>query len=102
MLSRLRDSRDPVLAAIAAKGVKELTYHRDYAARWVVRLGDGTPLSHERMAEALLDIWPYVAELFEPHDIEKRAGVDPRTVRDEFDDVLAEVLQAARLDPPKW
>ena len=100
VLTRLVDSPDPVLAAIAAKAVKELTYHRDYAARWTVRLGDGTPLSHERMAEALLDIWPYVAELFEPHDIEQRAGVDPRTVRDEFDGVLAEVLQAARLDPP--
>ncbi len=101
VLTRLVDSPDPVLAAIAAKAVKELTYHRDYAARWTVRLGDGTPLSHERMAEALLDIWPYVAELFEAHDIEVRAGVDPRTVRHEFDGVLAEVLQAAGLDPPK-
>ena len=39
---------DPVLAAIAAKGVKELTYHRDYAAQWVVRLGDGTDVSPAR------------------------------------------------------
>ena len=42
LFERLSDSPDPVLAAIAAKGVKELTYHRDYAAQWVVRLGDGT------------------------------------------------------------
>ena len=42
LLDRLRDSRDPVLAAVAAKGVKELTYHRDYAARWALALGDGT------------------------------------------------------------
>ncbi|EQD81904.1 phenylacetate-CoA oxygenase subunit PaaI, partial [Saccharopolyspora erythraea D] len=48
LFSRLADSRDPVVAAIAAKGVKELAYHREYAARWVVRLGDGTELSHER------------------------------------------------------
>ncbi len=41
-----RTAPDPVLAAIAGKGVKELTYHRDYAAQWVVRLGDGTELSH--------------------------------------------------------
>jgi len=44
---------DPVLAAIAAKGVNELAYHRDYAAQWVVRLGDGTALSHERMQHGL-------------------------------------------------
>ncbi len=42
LLHRLLDSRDPVLAAVAGKGVKELTYHRDYAARWTLRLGDGT------------------------------------------------------------
>ena len=45
LFERLTTCADPVLAAIAAKGVKELTYHRDYAAQWVVRLGDGTELS---------------------------------------------------------
>lgn len=42
VLDRLCGSRDPVLAAVAAKGVKELTYHRDYAARWFITLADGT------------------------------------------------------------
>src|SRR5215471_9673100 len=56
---------DPVLAAIAAKGVNELAYHRDYAAQWVVRLGDGTELSHEKMAAALEAIWPLTDELFQ-------------------------------------
>ncbi len=42
VLRQLTSSRDPVLAAIAAKGVKEVTYHRDYAAQWLIRLGDGT------------------------------------------------------------
>ncbi|MDV7223574.1 1,2-phenylacetyl-CoA epoxidase subunit PaaC [Streptomyces prunicolor] len=55
---------DPVLAAIAAKGVKELAYHRQYAAEWVVRLGDGTEESQRRMRDALADIAPYVDELF--------------------------------------
>src|SRR6266702_8518215 len=57
LFTRLHDSRDPVLAAIAAKGAKELAYHRDYAAQWVVRLGDGTPVSHDKMAAALGVIW---------------------------------------------
>jgi ring-1,2-phenylacetyl-CoA epoxidase subunit PaaC len=100
ILARLVDSPDPVLSAIAAKGVKELAYHRDYAAGWAVRLGDGTDLSHARMAAATAAVWPYVAELFEPHDVERSAGVDPRDVRGEFDAVVAEVFAAARLTVP--
>ena len=50
LFGRLAASADPVLAAIAAKGANELAYHRDYAAQWVIRLGDGTPLSHDKMA----------------------------------------------------
>ena len=52
LFDRLRTSRDPVLAAVANKGVKELTYHRDYAARWVVTLGAGTAESKRRTAAA--------------------------------------------------
>ncbi|WP_436519805.1 1,2-phenylacetyl-CoA epoxidase subunit PaaC [Actinoplanes sp. HUAS TT8] len=101
IFDRLSGSRDLMLAAIAAKGVKELTYHRDYAARWVVRLGDGTPLSHSRMAAAISDISAFVGELFRAHDIELRlagVAVDPSGVRGEFDAVLAEVLTAATLE----
>jgi ring-1,2-phenylacetyl-CoA epoxidase subunit PaaC len=54
---------DPVLAAIAAKAVKELTYHRDYAAAWVIRLGDGTDYSHAKAQAALDTLWPLAAEL---------------------------------------
>jgi ring-1,2-phenylacetyl-CoA epoxidase subunit PaaC len=106
LLRRLAASRDPVLAAIAAKGVKEVTYHRDYAAQWLVRLGDGTEFSHERAAAGLAAVWPYVAELFRGHDVERRlaavgAGVDPAELRDEFDEVLGQVLAAAMLDAPE-
>jgi ring-1,2-phenylacetyl-CoA epoxidase subunit PaaC len=106
LLQRLAASRDPVLAAIAAKGVKEVTYHRDYAAQWLVRLGDGTEFSHERAAAGLAAVWPYVAELFRGHDPERRlaaagVGVDPAELRDEFDEVLGQVLAAATLDVPE-
>jgi ring-1,2-phenylacetyl-CoA epoxidase subunit PaaC len=106
LLQRLTSSRDQVLAAVAAKGVKEVTYHRDYAARWTVRLGDGTELSHQRMQAGLDAVWPLVAELFVPHEIElrlaeARVGVDPATLRAEFDGVLAQVLGAAGLRTPE-
>lgn len=69
LLDDLTGSADPILAAIAAKGVKELAYHRDYAARWVVRLGDGTTLSHDRMQAGLNEVWPYVADLGMEYDV---------------------------------
>ncbi|WP_158886955.1 1,2-phenylacetyl-CoA epoxidase subunit PaaC [Amycolatopsis anabasis] len=106
LLRRLVDSADPVLAAIAAKGVKEVTYHRDYAAQWAVRLGDGTEFSRERLLDGFAAVWPYVGELFAPHEIELRlaeagAGVDPSAVRAEFDDVLEQVFAAATVDRPE-
>lgn len=66
LFGTLTASPDPVLAAIAAKGIKELTYHREYAAGWVVRLGDGTPESHERMQAAVDALWPLLGELDQP------------------------------------
>ena len=105
LFERLTASRDPVLAAIAAKGVKEVAYHRDYAAQWVVRLGDGTEVSRRRMAVAVATVLPTTGELFRPHEVESRlaaagVAVDPAPARPEFDAVVAEVLAAAGLDRP--
>jgi ring-1,2-phenylacetyl-CoA epoxidase subunit PaaC len=84
-------TQDPVLAAIAAKGVKELAYHRQYSAEWVVRLGDGTEESQRRMRDALAAIAPYVDELF-AGDGELRADVLA---------VLRQVTDAAGLTLPE-
>ncbi|GIF26025.1 ring-1,2-phenylacetyl-CoA epoxidase subunit PaaC [Actinoplanes tereljensis] len=105
LLDRLTGSRDPILAAIGAKGVKEATYHREYAAGWVVRLGDGTDLSHTRMRAAVDAVEPLAGELFVPHAIELRltaagVAVDPSALREEYDAVLAEVHRVAALPPP--
>jgi ring-1,2-phenylacetyl-CoA epoxidase subunit PaaC len=95
LFEALSSSPDPVLAAIAAKGAKELTYHRGYAAQWVVRLGDGTPLSHERMHDALAAIWPLLGELFQP-DADSPVAIPAATV----DAVIDTVLAAGGLDRP--
>ena len=105
LLDRLTGSRDPILAAVAAKGVKEVTYHREYAAQWVVRLGDGTAESHRRMEAALAAVWPLTGELFRAHPTERdlaAAGVavDPAALRSEFDAVTAQVLADATLVSP--
>ncbi|NLU66178.1 1,2-phenylacetyl-CoA epoxidase subunit PaaC [Streptomyces sp. HNM0574] len=64
LCTRLARAADPVLAAVAAKGVKELTYHRQYAADWVVRLADGTEESARRTRQAFADVLPWLPELF--------------------------------------
>ncbi len=103
VLTRLTSSADPVLAAIAAKGVKELAYHRDHAAQWTLRLAGGTEYSRERMIAGLDRVWPLVEELFTPHPVELRlpgVAVDPASVRASVLEVLDQVFTAATLDRP--
>jgi ring-1,2-phenylacetyl-CoA epoxidase subunit PaaC len=103
LLGQLSTSADPVLAAVAAKGAKELAYHRDYAAQWVIRLGDGTALSHGKMQAALAAIWPLTEELFRPDAVVARlpgVAADSARARAEVDAVLDAVLAAATLERP--
>ncbi|WP_200824552.1 1,2-phenylacetyl-CoA epoxidase subunit PaaC [Nonomuraea solani] len=105
LLERLRASKDTVLAAVAGKGVKEFTYHRDWAARWFLTLARGTDESHRRLLSALAALWPLQAELVAPHPVElslARAGVavDPAATRDEVDAVLDQVFAASGVARP--
>jgi ring-1,2-phenylacetyl-CoA epoxidase subunit PaaC len=102
---RLKDSHDPTLAAVAAKGVKEVAYHRDHAAQWMLRLGDGTAESHRRAAAGLAAVWPYTHELFAPDDVERRlvaAGIaaDTEALRERWESGITGVLAEATLEPP--
>ena len=103
---QLRASRDNVLAAVAAKGVKELAYHRDYAARWFVTLAGGTDESRTRLGAALDALWPLWPELFDTHETEATAaatgvGVDPATVRASAEATLDQVLTASGVSRPE-
>ena len=98
LLKSLTSCPDPVLAAIAAKGVNELAYHREYAAGWVIRLGDGTALSHAKTQAALDAVWPLVGELSLPDSFGHvdRGSFDPGSFIAGLDGVLA----AAALERP--
>jgi ring-1,2-phenylacetyl-CoA epoxidase subunit PaaC len=105
LLERLRSSADPVLAAIAGKGVAEVGYHRDYSARWVVTLALGTDESRARIEAALPVLWPYVAELFATHPVEAAlaadgVAVEAAAVEADVRQVLGKALAAAELDEP--
>ncbi len=76
LYSRLQASTDETLAAVAAKAVKEVDYHRDHATQWTLRLGDGTDESHARMLAGLDLLWPYVPELFETDELVTTLATD--------------------------
>ena len=105
MLSALRTSADPVLAAIGAKGVPEVTYHRDYAARWVHVLALGTDESRRRLVAALDVVWPLLPELFRTHPVEAGlaadgVAVDPASVEGDVRRTLRQVLAESSLEEP--
>jgi ring-1,2-phenylacetyl-CoA epoxidase subunit PaaC len=102
---RLAESTDEELAAIAGKAVKESRYHREHAADWVVRLGDGTVESAARTRAALDLLWPYVAEIFEADAIDEAAaagGLGPRwaDLQAPWRERIGAVLAAAGLAMP--
>lgn len=67
----LSRSASPELAGIAAKALKEATYHARHAGEWMLRLGDGTDESHRRAQSALDDLWRYTGELFQMDDVDR-------------------------------
>lgn len=102
---RLTESTDQTLAAIAAKAVKEVDYHRDHSSQWILRLAGGTEESRTRMIHGLRTMWPYVAELFRDDELTQRlaeagAAVAPSALKDDFDRLTAEVLAEAELEVP--
>src|SRR4029077_14333234 len=101
----LSTSSDATVAAIAAKAVKEVTYHLDHATRWTLRLGDGTAESHRHMQTALECLWPYTSELFETdpatHElVARRVAADPALLRSAWTASVDPVLSEATLEPP--
>lgn len=103
---RLTGSADDVLAGVAAKAVKEVSYHVDHGASWVIRLGDGTDESRTKVIAALRRIRPSVDELFDTDDLEQRlvaegVAVDSSTLREPVLSRIGEVLERADLELPE-
>ncbi len=105
LYERLTASSDTAIARVAAKGVKEVAYHREIAAEWVIRLGDGTEESARRMAEGIEWNWRFVPELFEVDEvlaglIDRGFAADPRLFENEYRAELERVLGEAKLELP--
>jgi ring-1,2-phenylacetyl-CoA epoxidase subunit PaaC len=106
LYSELENSKDETLAGIASKAVKEIRYHWEHASEWVIRLGDGTRESHEKMQKALNDLWSYTGELFEMDEVElalMKEGIAPDLVplKARWENEILKVLCEATLLPPE-
>lgn len=98
----LLKSKEPGLAAISEKSIKETRYHVKWSSEWVCRLGDGTAESHSRMLNALEALNPLVPELFTAADYELSSAsggraVDPADLKENWLKPVNRILEAATL-----
>jgi ring-1,2-phenylacetyl-CoA epoxidase subunit PaaC len=102
----LQHSQDDQIAAIAAKSIKEVRYHQRFSSEWLIRLGDGTPESRQKMQQAVDDCWMYTGELCETTDLDREMaemgiGVDPAVLKPAYDAQVTSVLTEAALKIPE-
>jgi len=109
LYNELSNSQDEQLGAIARKSLKEITYHLRYSSEWMIRLGDGTEVSHNKMQTALNDLWVYTGELFEITECDRLMaeagiGADLQAIKPLYDEKVSAILQEATLEQPdsKW
>ncbi|HEX6171261.1 MAG TPA: 1,2-phenylacetyl-CoA epoxidase subunit PaaC [Chitinophagaceae bacterium] len=105
LFQQLQDSKNEQIAAIAEKSLKEITYHLRWSSEWVIRLGDGTEESHERMLKAIDGLWKYTGELFEASSYElgvagNGTGIDVSKLKEPWINKVTEIFSEATLSIP--
>ncbi|HNA19622.1 MAG TPA: phenylacetate-CoA oxygenase subunit PaaC [Chitinophagaceae bacterium] len=100
LLQLLLTHNDQTLAAIAEKSLKEVKYHLRWSSEWVIRLGDGTEESHQRMENAVAELWRYTGEMFMPAAYEKELGIDVASLKYEWSKNVKQVFDEATLSIP--
>jgi ring-1,2-phenylacetyl-CoA epoxidase subunit PaaC len=105
LFGHLVSAKDELIAGVAAKAVKEVTYHQELASEWVIRLGDGTEESRRRIEDGLAWNWRFVPELFEMDAVaavmaERGIGPDLFALRRDYEAKVGSVLAEATLEPP--
>lgn len=102
----LQNSSDKQLAAIAEKSLKETKYHWKHSSEWMIRLGDGTEESHNKVQASLNNLWKYMDELFFMNEVDQELIVDGVAInledlRQSYNDKVKQVLELATLSLPQ-
>lgn len=105
LLTKLQESNDKTLSSIAEKALKETKYHLKHSSEWVVRLGDGTEESHDKIQESLNTLYRYSHELFFVDEVDlllQEKGIIPDLddIKTEWDQTVKEVLEMATISLP--
>ena len=97
----LLNNPDKTLSAIAEKSLKEVSYHLRWSSEWIIRLGDGTEESHNRMVKAIDELWRYTGELFVPASYEQEQGINIASMKEEWLLKVKTVFDEATLRIPE-
>ncbi len=102
----LAKSKDSTFSALAQKSLKEVTYHLRHSSEWVIRLGDGTTESKNRLENALSELWKYTGDMFDKDEtdtvlITEEIAPDPDSLRKEWMETVNEVFSTATISVPK-
>lgn len=105
LFAELKNSKDPQLAAIAEKAIKEITYHLRHTSEWMYRMGDGTEESHNRLQAAVEELWMFTGDMFDADAVDEllqNDGITPdmKTVKAKWDAHVKQVLNEATLQLP--
>lgn len=105
LYQQLQNSSHQQIAAIAEKALKEVTYHVRWSSEWVIRLGDGTDESKQRMLHAVNELWSYTGEMFiaadyELHAAQNGTGIDLASIKIKWTEKITAVLEEATLPVP--
>lgn len=104
--TELAKSKDETLAGIAAKSIKEITYHKRHSFSWVNRFGNGTEESFNRLQKGLNEIWPFAGELFEMNEVDallikEGVAVDLGALKVNWEKEINQLLAKANLVTPE-
>ena len=102
----LEKSKDETLSALATKSLKEVSYHLRHSSNWVIRLGDGTQESKDKIQKSLNNIWKYTGEFFEMDELDEKMlkekiGVNNKNLKKDWDKLVDETLNQAKLKRPE-
>lgn len=106
LFERLMKSSDERLASIASKAMKEIAYHAQWSAEWIIRLGDGTEESHQKIQKSINDVWMWTGEMLDPDEVDtqmKEAGIAPdlNEIKELWLGKVSEILKIATLEMPE-
>ena len=101
LFQQLQQHSNEQLTAIATKAIKETTYHVRWSSEWVIRLGDGTDESKQRMLHAIDELWRYTGEMFEAAEYETAMNIDLASIKQTWTEKVTAVFDEAKLPVPQ-